>query len=131
MTFDLLIAINMFLCCFALGTNMSANLYEQTKEIGLLRAIGLTKIRIKLLYFYEAVVLVFSSCLLGLMIGMAVGYTMMLQQKLILGVKLTFYFPWEQFLVILGISLACAFLSTFGPVSNLVQKDIAAIFRVN
>ena len=66
----------MFLCFFALSANMSANLYEQTKEIGVLRSIGFTKCRIKMLYFYEAMVLVMASCVTGIMIGMVVGYTM-------------------------------------------------------
>ena len=77
-TFDIIIAITMFLCFFALSANMSANLYEQTKEIGVLRAIGFSKCRIKMLYFYEAMVLVFASALLGVMVGMTIGYTMTL-----------------------------------------------------
>jgi putative ABC transport system permease protein len=76
--FDVIIGITMFLCFFALSANMSANLYAQTKEIGVMRAIGFTKIRIKLLFFYEAIILVFSSCFLGMMIGMVIGYTMTL-----------------------------------------------------
>jgi ABC-type antimicrobial peptide transport system permease subunit len=57
---------------------MSANLYEQTKEIGVLRAIGFTKNRIKVLYFYEAMVLILASCLMGVMVGMVIAYTMVL-----------------------------------------------------
>jgi ABC-type lipoprotein release transport system permease subunit len=68
----------MFLCFFALSSNMTANLYEQTKEVGVLRAIGITKCRVKMLYFYEAMILVLASCLLGVMVGMIVGYTMTL-----------------------------------------------------
>ena len=78
MMFDAIIGITMFLCFFALSANMSANLYSQTKEIGVMRAIGFTKIRIKLLFFYEAIILVFSSCFLGMIIGMTIGYTMTL-----------------------------------------------------
>ena len=76
--FDAIIGITIFLFFFALSANISANLYAQTKEIGVmrLRSIGLTKIMIKLLFFYEAIVLVFTSCFLGVMIGMAIGYTM-------------------------------------------------------
>lgn len=40
---------------------------------------GFTKFRIKVLYFYEAVILVMASSLLGIMIGSIVGYTMTLQ----------------------------------------------------
>ena len=63
---------------------MSSNLYEQKKEIAILRAIGITKIRVKLLYFYEAVIMVVSSCMLGVLIGMVVAYMMIIQQNLAL-----------------------------------------------
>jgi ABC-type antimicrobial peptide transport system permease subunit len=77
--FNSIIVITMSLCFFALSANMSANLYEQTKEIGVLRSIGFSRWRIRFLYFYEAIVLVLSSCLLGVMVGMVVAYTMTLQ----------------------------------------------------
>jgi ABC-type lipoprotein release transport system permease subunit len=46
--------------------------------VGVLRAIGVTKCRMKMLYFYEASVLVLASCFLGVIVGMMVGYTMTL-----------------------------------------------------
>ena len=84
-------------------------------------AIGFTKSRIKLLYFYEAIVLVLSSCFLGLLIGFAISYTMILQQVLIMQLKLKFYFPWEQLSIIFILSVICAFLSTYGPSSQLLK----------
>ena len=69
----------MFMCFFSLVASMTANLFDQQKEIAVLRSIGITSYRIKLLYFYEAAVLVLSSCLLGIVIGMTVGYSMMMQ----------------------------------------------------
>ena len=79
LVFAITISIMMFLCFFSLSASMSANLYEQTKEIGILRSIGFTNIRIKLLYFYEALILVFTSSILGVLIGVMVGMTMALQ----------------------------------------------------
>ena len=73
-----LISVTMFLCFFSLCASMSANLYEQKKEVGVLRAMGFTKYRVKALYFYESLILVLSSCVLGVLIGTAVGYTMLL-----------------------------------------------------
>ena len=43
--FNVIIGVTMFLCFFSLAANMSANMIDQTKEIGVLRAIGFTKIR--------------------------------------------------------------------------------------
>ena len=74
---------------------MSGNLYEQTKEVAVLRSIGFTKTRIKLLYFYEAMVLIFASCLCGIAIGILVGFSMTAQETLLLNLSLQFYFPWE------------------------------------
>ena len=93
LSFNSIIVMTMCLCFFALSSNMSANLLEQTKEIGVLRAIGVKKIRIMALYFYEAMVLVLASSVTGVMIGMFVGYTMTLQEGLILGKDLSVFFP--------------------------------------
>lgn len=76
--FNVIIVITMLLCLFSLCASMSANLLDQTKEIGVLRAIGFTRLRIKLLYFYEAFILVIASSLLGVMIGTTVSFTMVL-----------------------------------------------------
>lgn len=89
-----IIAITMFLCFFSLSSSMSANLYEQSKEIGIMRATGFTKNRVYLLYIYEAFILVLSSSLLGILIGTIVGFTMTLQQILFTEIPLVFYFPW-------------------------------------
>ena len=77
--FFMMIGIMMFLCFFALQGSMSANLYEHSKEIGVLRTIGFTSLRICVLYFYEALLLVLASCLIGVFIGVLVGVTMVMQ----------------------------------------------------
>lgn len=77
--FNVIIVITMMLCLFSLCSSMSANLLDQTKEIGVLRAMGFTKSRIKHLFFYEAFILVIASSLLGVMIGTVVAFTMVLQ----------------------------------------------------
>ena len=47
-----------------------------------------------MLYFYEALILVLSSCTLGVLIGVTVGYTMLLQFNLFLGTNVEPFFPW-------------------------------------
>jgi hypothetical protein len=52
---------------------------------------------------------------MGLMIGMMIAYSMVLQEAVILEKTLKIFFPWRQFLLIIVLSYVCAFLSTFGP----------------
>ena len=91
---------------------------------------GFTKYRCSMLYFYEALVLVLVSCILGVLIGTAVGYTMLLQFNLFLKSSVEPFFPWGQFLLVVVLSLICAFLSTWGPASSLTNRSIASIFRL-
>jgi len=127
---DSLVVITMFLCFFSLSANMSANLYDQTKEIAVLRSIGLTKSRVKILYFYEAMILVLTSCLLGVFIGIILGQTLSMQITTSFDLNpLPIIFPWEQFAVIFVLSIICAFSSTYGPTSQMLSKQISAIYR--
>lgn len=73
--FDGVIAINMFLCLFALTGNMTANMRTQSKEVAVLRSMGLRKMRIRLLYLYESFILVTAACTSGVGIGVSVGLT--------------------------------------------------------
>jgi ABC-type antimicrobial peptide transport system permease subunit len=84
----------MFLCFFSLSSSMSANLYDQQKEIGILRALGFSKVRIILLYSYEAFILVMASSLLGVFVGTIAAFTMVLQFTTFVGMPTIFYFPW-------------------------------------
>ncbi len=130
MIFNVIIAITMFICFFSLSSSMSANLYESSKELAILRATGLTCAQIEKIYIYEAFVLVMSSCVLGVLIGTVVGFTMTLQLMLFVEIPLIFYFPWIQLLVIMILAIICAFASTYGPARELTKKQIAAIFRI-
>ena len=125
-----LIGVTMFLCFFSLCAAMSANLYEQKKEVGVLRAMGFTKYRVRMLYFYEALILVMSSCILGVLIGTIVGYTMLAQFNLFLQQSTPAFFPWQQLLLVILISIVCAFFSTWGPAASLTNRSIAGIFRL-
>jgi len=127
--FNIITALTMFMCFFALSANMSANLWNQSKEIGVLRAMGFTSWRIKMLYFYEATVLVLASCMMGIIVGCFVAYTFILQQSLVLQVPTSFFFPWQQFLIVFVASFICAIFSTFGPVGMLTKLPISQIFR--
>ena len=59
--FSIVIAFVMFLCFFSLSSSITANMLEQRKEIGVLRAIGFKKSRIYFLYIYECFILIFSG----------------------------------------------------------------------
>ena len=67
--------ITMFLCFFSLSSSMTGNLYEQCKDIAVMRSIGFTKSIITKLYIYEAFILVAAASISGVQIGAIAGYS--------------------------------------------------------
>ena len=128
--FSALISLNMFLCFFSLISSTSANIMDQSKEIGVMRWIGYTKIQIKRIYLYETFVLVFSSSLIGIFIGTFVGWTMTQQEREFILFPLNFYFPYKHLIVTMIVSIIWSFVSVYSPTSYILSQEIAEIFRI-
>jgi len=118
------------LSLFSLTTSMTTNILEQTKEIAVLKAIGLRKLIINLLYVAEAFILVFSSALFGILIGTLVGYIFSVQRILFTYLPLQFKFPYIDLLIIFGMAILSAFLSSFVPARRITKKQISKIARM-
>ena len=80
--FNVIVLIAMSLCFFSLGSSMSANIFDQSKEIAVLRSIGVSKPNVMKIFIYEALVLVISCSICGFFIGVCIGNLMMLQQAM-------------------------------------------------
>lgn len=128
--FSLITFVSMFLCFFSLVSSMTANIVEQHKEIAVLRATGMTKFRLSMLYVYESFVLVFSSSLMGLFIGTAVAWTMVIQQTVFTDMPIPFTFPYALFISVLIISVIFAFGSSLFPALKIMLKPISEIMRM-
>ena len=127
--FNLIIVISMSLCFFSLSSSMSANIYDQSKEISVLRSIGVTKLTILRIFIYEALVLVISCSICGFIIGVVVGNLMMLQQSLFTSSTFEVVIPIDQLKTMVFFSFACAIASTWNAANNLLKLSIPDIQR--
>ena len=123
------LAIAMVTCFFSLVASMYANILEQSKEIGVIRALGIQKFWIVRIYLYEAFVLIVASSLLGLLIGTFVGWTMTMQRALFTQLPLPFIFPWQLMCTIIMFSMVFSVLATVLPTVSLLKKPVVTIMR--
>jgi len=121
--------IAMLIASFSLVSSMYTNVYEQTKEIGILRAIGIQKGYMRRIYLWEAFTLVFASSLLGIIIGSVVGYTLTLQRVLFTQLPIPFEFPWQILIVVFVASFIFALASSLAPIHAVMRKPIVNIMR--
>mgnify|MGYP000848322605 FL=1 len=122
--------ISMMLCLFSLITTMSSNILEQSKEIAVLRAIGVEKKTVVRLYCAEAVVLVTASSFLGGLIGAVVGWSMSEQRAILTKLPIGFQFPWLQMFVVVVVATVSGVLSSYFPAKSVCSNQIAQIVRL-
>ncbi|RNF22587.1 permease, family protein [Trypanosoma conorhini] len=113
--------ITMAICCFSLLASMTANVSESTKEIGIYLCIGMTKPQIYRIFIWEAFVVVIASAVLGLIVGVMVGYSMQLQNQLFSQMDVAFTFPYLQVVVVFVMAVAAALLSSCPPVAFILR----------
>ncbi|KAI8824901.1 uncharacterized protein EV422DRAFT_564262 [Fimicolochytrium jonesii] len=128
--FNLATLLVMLITLFSLNGCMYTNITEQAKELGVLRALGVTKWGIFRVYAYEAFILTSTAGMLGALIGAAIGWSMAAQRAIMTQTPVGFPFPWDITLVAIVTSVVSSFISTTGPVYGLVAKRrIVSILR--
>ncbi|KAI9140468.1 FtsX-like permease family-domain-containing protein [Paraphysoderma sedebokerense] len=122
LVFDVVTVLLMVVTFFSLNTSMYVNIVEQTKEIGIMRSLGLNRFSVFRLYIYEAFFLIMSAATLGSVIGMIMGWTITAQRTILTEIPIPFAFPYRTFAIVLILSLICSVLSTVGPIWNIVFR---------
>jgi putative ABC transport system permease protein len=75
-----LLLLAVFIALFGVMNTLYLSIYERTRELGLLRAVGLTRRQTRSMVRWEAVIISVMGALLGVVIGIAFGWA--LQQAL-------------------------------------------------
>ena len=116
-------------CFFNLSASMTININEQKKEISILRSMGLTKFKLNCLYQAEAFVLIFSSSIMGLIVGTMVSFTMTLQQVMFTNLPITFVFPYTKVVFLIVVSIVSGSLSTVIPAKIMLSQSISNMIK--
>lgn len=116
-------------CFFNLSATMIINIYEQQKEIAVLRALGMTSRSINLIYVAEAVIIIISASLVGLIIGTIIAWTMLIQRVLFTNLPLRFNFPYLEMFFILILGIFGGFASSFFSIRKVSRKQINSLMK--
>ncbi|HZP14290.1 MAG TPA: FtsX-like permease family protein, partial [Nocardioides sp.] len=68
-----MLALSIIIAAFSVVNTMALSVIERTKEVGLLRAIGMGRKQIRSMFRSEAVIVALFGAVLGLVIGLALG----------------------------------------------------------
>ncbi len=82
---------------------------ENSREFGVLRAIGLTANQVARVYLYEAATVVLTSFFMGTCIGLGIAISLTLQFNLFTEMPLNFAFPYFLFFSVFGLILGACY----------------------
>jgi putative ABC transport system permease protein len=95
--------------------------YERTREIGMLRAIGTTRPQLRRIVRLESAITAIIGTLLGMVVGLVLGWLMIEG----LGSEgIAFAIPWVQLVVILVVAFVLGVLAGVFPARRAARLDV-------
>ncbi|KAN0000825.1 hypothetical protein ACTFIZ_001278 [Dictyostelium cf. discoideum] len=127
--FDFATVISIIISSFSLISSMFTSIKNQSKEIGILRSIGLSNFKIYKIYIIEAFTLSFGSCIIGIIIGIFISYTILLEQSTMNQQIIPFSIQWELIPILFISSLIVSIISVISPIRHLLKQPIISVLK--
>ncbi|KAM9990764.1 hypothetical protein ACTFIY_006806 [Dictyostelium cf. discoideum] len=92
-------------------------------------SIGLSNFKIYKIYIIEAFTLSFGSCIIGIIIGLFISYTILLEQSVMNQQIIPFSIQWELIPLLFISSLIVSIISVVSPIRHLLKKPIITVLK--
>jgi putative ABC transport system permease protein len=117
-----LLALAVIIAIFGIANTLSLSIYERTRELGLLRAVGATRKQVRSTVRWESVLTALLGAALGLIIGILLGYavTLALSDQ---GLN-SFTIPWVALIVIVALAFVIGVVAAIGPARRAAKIDV-------
>jgi putative ABC transport system permease protein len=117
-----LLALSIIIAMIGVANTLSLSIHERTREIGLLRAVGMARTQMRSAIRWEAVIIAILGTLVGLGIGLVASYAMI---KALSGFGLTeFAVPMGTLLIQVVIAAGLAVLASVFAARRAARLDI-------
>lgn len=120
--FSGLLGLALVIALLGIANTLALSIVERTREIGLLRAVGMGRRQVRSMIRREAIVIALFGALLGVLIGSAVGYGVI--SSLADDGLGTFLLPGSQLVVWLVAAAGAGVLASVGPARKAARLDV-------
>ncbi|WP_151084406.1 ABC transporter permease [Nocardioides cynanchi] len=121
---DALLGLALVIAVLGIVNTLALSIIERTREIGLLRAIGLGRGQLRLMVTLESVVMAVLGAVLGVALGVCFGVAMMYAVR-DQGLKVI-AIPWAQLAVFLGLAVVIGVVAAVLPARRAARLDVLA-----
>jgi putative ABC transport system permease protein len=76
-----LLALAVLIALLGIGNTLALSIFERTRELGVMRAVGMTRQQLRAMIRWESVIIALQGTVLGLLIGVFFGWALVLAMK--------------------------------------------------
>ncbi len=117
-----LLTISVFIAAFGIIITLLLAVYERRRELGLVRAVGMTRPQVRSSIRWEAVITAVFGALEGVVIGMLLGWVMV---KALRDQGFTvFQVPWTALIIIIVLALVVGVVAAWIPARRAAKANI-------
>ena len=121
--FYALLALSVVISLFGIVNTLVLSIFERTREIGMLRAVGTTRRQLRAMIRWEAVITSIIGGVLGVLLGILFGWAVC---KGLESDGLVFVFPTVQIAIFLVLSIVAGVLAAILPARRAAKLDVLA-----
>ena len=118
----ILLGLTIFIAILGIANTLALSVFERTREIGLLRAVGMTRRQSRRMIRWEAVIIAAVGAVLGTVLGVALGVLMV---NAIPGDFISaFAIPWTRILIMVTVTSAMGLLAALFPAWRASRMNV-------
>jgi putative ABC transport system permease protein len=115
-----LLTLAVFISIFGMVNTLVLSVYERTREIGMLRAIGMTRRQVRRMIRHESVITALIGAALGLPLGI---FLAALVNRALGDYDIQFSIPWLQLVVLTIVAIIVGILAAISPARRAAKLD--------
>jgi putative ABC transport system permease protein len=115
-----LLTLSVFISIFGMINTLVLSVYERTREIGMLRAIGMTRRQIRRMVRQESVITALIGAALGLPLGI---FLAALVNRALSEYDVRFSIPWGQLVILTVVAIVIGILAAIMPARRAAKLD--------
>ncbi len=113
-----LLALSVVVSLFGIVNTLVLTVYERTREIGMLRAIGLTRRQTRSMIRHESVTTALIGAALGIVLGLVLGGLLAVRVK-----EIVFVLPWQQLIIFTIAAIVVGILAAIFPARRAAKLN--------
>jgi len=119
-----LLLMSVLVALIGIINTLSLSLLERRRELGLLRVMGMTDVRVRRMVRRESALIAMLGTVTGVVLGLAVGVGLVASITRLTSASISLTFPGKQLLLVIVLGIALGYVSAIVPARRATRAEV-------